>query len=79
MLALFVAFFAATRVGASSSSPPVSYDMAPLPIPELPVLTFAGPDWVNVKSPPFNAKGDGITDDTAAIQKALSIMAKVSA
>lgn len=30
------------------------------------------PLWVNVKDAPFNAKGDGITDDTPAIQAAIN-------
>ena len=28
-------------------------------------------DWINVKSPPFHAVGDGAGDDTAALQAAL--------
>ena len=31
-------------------------------------------DWLNVKSSPYNAYGDGVHDDTAAIQAALTAM-----
>ena len=56
------------------AAPALCLSAAPLPIPSLPTLTFTAPDWVSVKAPPFNAKGDGVTDDTAAIQAALHIM-----
>jgi hypothetical protein len=31
-----------------------------------------GGDWINVQSPAYGAKGDGVTDDTAAIQAAFN-------
>ena len=32
----------------------------------------ASVDWINVKQPPYNAKGDGTTDDTTAILNAIT-------
>jgi hypothetical protein len=44
--------------------------------PPLPTLNWpAGfSDWLNVKRAPYNAKGDGFTDDTTAINNAISDM-----
>ena len=36
----------------------------------------ADPSWVNVRSAPYLARGDGITDDTGAIQAALDSVGK---
>lgn len=38
-------------------------------------MIFANPLVINVKDPPFNAKGDAVTGDTAAIQAALDVVA----
>src|ERR1700728_127907 len=32
--------------------------------------------YINVRSPPYNAKGDGVTDDTNAFQQALNDVGK---
>ncbi len=38
---------------------------------QVPVAGGITPTWTNIKSPPYNAKGDGVTDDTAAILAAV--------
>ena len=40
---------------------------------DIPVMTWTPrSDWLNVKDAPYGAKGDGVTDDTAAIQAAVT-------
>ena len=41
-------------------------------------LTQIDPLIINVKSPPYNAIGDGIADDTAAIQAAINVFSSLS-
>ncbi|WP_369272384.1 glycosyl hydrolase family 28-related protein [Streptomyces sp. R11] len=44
-----------------------------VPTTQIPVLTPPDLlDWLNVQSPEFGAKGDGVTDDTAEIQAAIN-------
>ncbi|MFE9442487.1 glycosyl hydrolase family 28-related protein [Streptomyces sp. NPDC006602] len=44
-----------------------------VPTSQIPVLTPPDLlDWLNVQSPQFGAEGDGVTDDTAAIQEAIN-------
>jgi len=56
---------------ASDSGTAVERWTEPIPKPTEFMQFPADSGVVNVKSPPYNAKGDGVTDDTRAIQQAL--------
>jgi hypothetical protein len=60
-----------------SSAPPTFRPLVPADIPftlvNLGVSTGTGSSQINVMAPPFNAKGDCVTDDSAAIQAALNV------
>ena len=58
------------KLSAQASVPRVPDDALP-PALMRPVLTAALPGMIDVKAAPYRAKGDGSSDDTAAIQAAL--------